>query len=606
MNAPSESPAEPDEIGSENAVGSKQLSSNPVSELTSINDDTNTVIGGITESATTKQIVEVGGKVGKYEIRSRLGAGGMGAIFLAFDPLIEREVALKVLSPNLHSSPQALQRFLVEARAIGRLNHTHVVSVYDIDVWNDQYFLVMELISGGSVADRVEQGCVPWEEACRIVAEAARGLAAAHEAGIIHRDIKPENLMLTKDGAVKVVDFGLSKLQDAAQDSHTAMTTVGQILGTPQYMSPEQFEAGEVDARTDVYSLGGTLFRLLTARFPYHDCKTILQVMSAHTTKPAPIPSQFDSSIPSAIDSVIAKAMAKKPGDRFASMIQLAEELEALLRNESRSVSKDSPSDGLSDRPLRSVLIVEPSKLQGAVLKDAFVQAGVSQVQLVASLELARNTISAGTPDLLLTAMQLSDGQGVDFLREVCRGAQMSNSSVVLNSSDVTPEELAGVGSAACLMQAPKKVRADDILHVAHATGPTILTSGPLSQPIDLAAVRLQIVLDSGRIPDVLADLLREMQLLDVELMVNPHEVSLVDPLPSLVLLVRRTEVPGGVAGLVGLTRLTGESAPLTAVVQLDQGRLMLRAVRRQGIVAICQRPLDQTRMTCLFQGNRS
>lgn len=606
MSASSEIPAKPDDVDRENVDDSKLLSPDPKSELTSINDDANTVIGGITESVTKEQMVQVGGKVGKYEIRARLGAGGMGAIFLAFDPLIEREVALKVLSPNLHSSPQALQRFLVEARAIGRLNHPNVVSVYDIDVWNDQYYLVMELITGGSVADRIGQGSVPWEEACRIIAEAARGLASAHAAGIIHRDIKPENLMLSKDGSVKVVDFGLSKLQDAAEDSHTAMTTVGQILGTPQYMSPEQFEAGEVDARTDVYSLGGTLFRLLTARYPYHDCRTILQVMSAHLNKPAPIPSQHDPSIPAAVDSLIAKAMAKKPGDRFASMIQLAEELESLLRNDSRSVSRDSASGKLSDRPLRSVLIVEPSKLQGAVLKDAFVQAGVSQVQLVSSLELARNTIAGGTPDLLLTAMQLSDGQGLDFLREICGGVQMRNSSVVLNSSDVTPEELAGVGSAACLMQAPKKVRADDILRVVHSVGPAVLTSGPLSQPIDPAAVRLRIVLDSGRIPDVLADLLREMQLLDVEIMVNSHSADVSDPSRSLVLLVRRNEVPGGAAGLVGLTRLTGESAALTAVVQVDQGRLTLLAVRRQGIVAICQRPLDQTRMTCLFQGNRS
>ena len=123
--------------------------------------------------------------------------------------------------------------------------------------------------------------------------KAANGLAAAHAAGMVHRDIKPENLMLTKDGIVKVVDFGLSKLIEAADDTRTAVTKAGQILGTPHYMSPEQFESKEIDARADIYGLGATLFRLLTGRYPYHDCPSVVQVMTAHLTKPAPVPTQF-------------------------------------------------------------------------------------------------------------------------------------------------------------------------------------------------------------------------------------------------------------------------------------------------------------------------
>ena len=168
----------------------------------------------------TGELLPAGEKIGKYQVRGLLGEGGMGAVYLAFDPLIEREVALKVLSQDVGNSEVALQRFLGEARAIGRLNHPHVVSIYDIDQWNGRYYLVMELLSGGSVAGLAEQkGALPWEEACELVAQAARGLAAAHAAGMIHRDIKPENLMLTKDGLVKVVDFGLSKLLDASNDT---------------------------------------------------------------------------------------------------------------------------------------------------------------------------------------------------------------------------------------------------------------------------------------------------------------------------------------------------------------------------------------------------
>ena len=575
-------------------------------KLTSLDAASKTFVGGVTETSEKSQVlVKVGQKVGKYEVRAQLGAGGMGAVYLAFDPLIEREVALKVLSADLQSSPDALQRFLAEARAIGRLNHSHVVSIYDIDQFDGHYFLVMELVSGGSVSDRLKQERLPWTEACRIVAQAARGLFAAHAAGLIHRDIKPENLMLAKDGTVKVVDFGLSKLMDISSDAQASLTKVGQILGTPQYMSPEQFEGGEIDVRTDIYSLGATLFRLLTARFPYHECTTILQVMSAHLTKPAPVASATVPSIPQECDQIIARAMSKKPDDRYATAAQLADELESLLRKIEDSDFLTVNEIDSSDRRLQTVLIVEPSKLQAAIIRDAFVQAGVDKVEVVGSLEAAQKAVKAGVPDLLFTAMQLPDGEATEFLRDLCQGSRMHNSAIVVSSSDVTLQELAHVGNAACLIQAPKKVRAEDILRVIHAIGPSIISAGPMSSSVEPATMRLQIVLDSGKIPNALAEMLREIGLFDVEVSIDPWGYVPLDPPASLVLFVRRSEVHLQNTECVSLTRLTGEQSPMTAVIQVDRDRMVLRAVRRYRIVAICQRVLAVGRLNCLLQGCR-
>lgn len=575
-------------------------------KLTSLDAASRTFVGEVTEATPSSPLnIKAGQKIGKYEIRAQLGTGGMGAVYLAFDPLIEREVALKVLSPDLQSSSNALQRFLAEARAIGRLNHSHVVSIYDIDQYEGRYFLVMELVSGGSVSESLRKERMPWTEACRIIAQAARGLFAAHAAGLIHRDIKPENLMLAKDRTVKVVDFGLSKLTDASNDSHASLTKVGQILGTPQYMSPEQFEGGEIDSRTDIYSLGATFFRLLTARFPYHDCTTILQVMSAHLTKPPPVASSVDSSIPAECDQIIARAMAKQPEHRHGSAAQLADELEALVRKAER-LSEDSPSDTPSvDRQLEKVLIVESSKLQAMMIKDAFLQSGVNSVEVVGSLEAARHAVSLYTPDLLFTAMQLPDGESIDFLRDLCQGNRMQSSTVVVSSSDVTLQELAHVGNTACLMQVPKKGRTDDILKVIHATGPGLIPSASIGVPIDPTTTRLQIVLDSGKIPADLAETLRELGLLDVEVSTDPWGYVPLDPPATLVLFVRRSEIHLQNSECVSLTRLTGEQAPMTAVVQSDRDRTVLRAVRKQRIIAICQRVLDAGRLTCLFQGCR-
>ncbi len=596
---------------------------------TGVSIDTKTIVGAeaITSSDMEVSVSPIGGTIGKYEIRSQLGAGGMGAVYLAFDTLIEREVAIKVLSQEVANSTVALQRFLQEARSIGRLNNPNVVSIYEIDRWNGQYYLVMELLSGGSLAELVEKrGPLPWQEACQLIAQAASGLAAAHSAGMVHRDIKPENLMLTKEGLVKVVDFGLSKLVDAANDTRTAVTKQGQILGTPQYMSPEQFESTEVDSRTDIYSLGASLYRLLTARFPFQDCASIVQTMMAHLNKPAPKPTEIDSRIPKECDRIITRAMSKRPADRYQHASEMAADLTALLQSQNGIVRDSREAEAatrvISDKPkfesltiadevkpLRSVAIIEPSKMLAAMMRDAVVRAGASRIDVLSSKEEALTTIGRRVPDLLITAMQLSDGRGLDLISALCQQSSLSRTCVVLNSSDSTVEDLIGAGSAASQILAPKKVRPDDVLRVVHAAGPCEIAQGPVANALDPLSLRLVVMTDLDKTPEKLADLIRQVGLLDVSV-IGLGDAALIpkDDVPTVVL--RLSPIPTKASTVVlqdtKNSIFSHAGRHLLAEISLDSKAMYLSAVYRQGVTASVHRILDAKRLTCLLQACRA
>jgi serine/threonine protein kinase len=576
--------------------------------LTEQDLDSKTFIEGALESGTAGKQLSVADKVGKYQIRGLLGEGGMGAVYLAWDPLIEREVALKVLTQDAGDSSIALQRFLGEARSIGRLNHPNVVSIYDIDQWQGRYYIVMELLSGGSVAGlQSSQGALAWEHACDLVAQAARGLAAAHLAGMIHRDVKPENLMLTRDGVVKVVDFGLSKLLDASDDSHAAVTKAGQILGTPQYMSPEQFEAEQVDARTDIYSLGATLFRLLTAHFPYHDCRSILQVMTAHLSKPAPVPTALVSTVPVECNEIVARAMAKNPADRYQTATELADVLEALIQTKKQGQPTAKESRQTSERHfLDKVIIVEPSRLQAAVFKNAVLRTGANSIEVLQTVESANRVIEREAADLVITAMQLPDGRGIDLLKELCQRSLLDHTTVVLNSSDSTLDELVAVGTTACHILASKKVRPEDVLGLVHGAGSCPVQDGPLAVVVDPSSLRIHIELDAGRIPEAMANILRELLLLNVEVTMTGESVDFGDQQPHISLLVRTGVANAGeeISRLAAISNRPGSSS-LMAVVQWDKGELSLRAVYYRGASAVCRCVLDAARMVRLLQACR-
>ena len=271
----------------------------------------------------------VGSQLGRYEVTGVLGVGGMGVVLKAHDPSIERDIAIKVLPTELSTNEVALGRFLSEAKSAGKLNHPNTVTIYEISQEGSTHYLVMEIVAGGSAEDHLDkQGSYSVAVATRMIIEACDGLTAAHRAGLIHRDIKPSNLLLTEDGSVKISDFGLAK---RAEGQTLQMTKAGQIIGTPYFMSPEQCESQEVDARSDVYSLGATYYSLLTGKNPFYDSNSVVQVMYAHCNSDPPDPRKIRADVPAACSHIIERAMAKNPENRYASMEEMRVDLEAVL-----------------------------------------------------------------------------------------------------------------------------------------------------------------------------------------------------------------------------------------------------------------------------------
>jgi serine/threonine protein kinase len=295
----------------------------------------------------------IGRALGKYQVVGILGQGGMGIVFRGRDPLIERDVAIKLLPEELAEDETALARFLAEAKAAGKLNHANVVSIYEIGQEGRAYFLVMELIPGGSVADGLDLAHPrSLLDATRIAIDACKGLAAAHAVGLIHRDMKPANLMKAADGSVKITDFGLAKTTSARARE---MTQAGMVVGTPYFMSPEQCDAKPVDARSDIYSLGATYYSLLTGKNPYEESSSVIQVMFGHCQGEIPEPRSVNASIPPACSAIIARAMAKSPADRYQSAGEMLADLR--FRVQLGLTSRVSPAHGRRCRrqPCRSL-----------------------------------------------------------------------------------------------------------------------------------------------------------------------------------------------------------------------------------------------------------
>lgn len=281
-------------------------------------------------------------RIGKYQVLGVLGKGGMGVVYLAHDPDIEREVAVKILPEAVSKDPVALKRFLQEARAAGKLHHPNTVSIFEVGQDADAYYLVLERIKGINAADWVkDHGAMPWKKATRVIAEACRGLAAAHAVGLIHRDIKPANLMLTEDGSAKVLDFGIAK--SAAGDVAT-LTDANSFIGTPHYMSPEQCRAEPLDARSDLYSLGATYYALLTGEAPFSEITTVVQILFAHCNRPLPELRAVRPELPQACGRIVAKATAKAPAERYGSAPEMLRDLEAALASEGTRTGESAPS----------------------------------------------------------------------------------------------------------------------------------------------------------------------------------------------------------------------------------------------------------------------
>src|SRR6266498_1147304 len=275
-----------------------------------------------------------GARLGPYEILGAVGAGGMGEVYKARDTRLERTVAIKVLPTHLSASPEVRQRFEREAKTISQLSHPHICALYDVGNQDGVEYLVMEYLEGETLAERLLKGPLPTNQTLRYGIEIADALDKAHRQGIVHRDLKPGNVMLTKSG-VKLLDFGLAKAVQPVSSASAltslptegpALTAEGTILGTFQYMVPEQLEGRETDARTDIFAFGAVLYEMVTGQKAFSGRSRASLIGAILKDEPPPIPT-VQPMTPPALDRVVRTCLAKDPEERWQSAHDIKSEL---------------------------------------------------------------------------------------------------------------------------------------------------------------------------------------------------------------------------------------------------------------------------------------
>ncbi len=328
--------------------------------------------------------------VERYELEELVGTGGMSSVFRARDRLLERSVALKILHEHYTDDADYVERFRREARAVAQLAHPNIVTVIDRGEQDGRQFIVFEYVDGENLKELVNrEGALPVRDAVELGLQMARALGYAHERGIVHRDVKPQNVILNEDGRAKVTDFGIARSLDVE-----GVTQTGTVLGTSDYIAPEQAQGQVVDAQTDVYSLGVVLYELLTGEVPFGG-ESFVAVAMQHVNDPAPSILERRGDVPPRLDLVVQRAMAKRPEDRHGSMDELVADLEGSLRE----------LDGYGDESERTLVVPAASRRRGKRKRK-----GKAPVVLIvlALLMLAL----AGAVYLLVDGVQNRDGGG--------------------------------------------------------------------------------------------------------------------------------------------------------------------------------------------------
>jgi len=390
-----------------------------------------------------------GSRLGPYEIVAPLGAGGMGEVYRARDTRLDRTVAVKVLPTHLSSSPESRQRFEREAKTISQLSHPHICALHDVGREGDIEYLVMEYLEGETLADRLLMGPLPLEQTLRYGIEIADALDKAHRQGIVHRDLKPGNVMITKSG-VKLLDFGLAKAIAPAvlQSSLTALPTQagltqeGTILGTFQYMAPEQLEGKEADARTDIFTLGSVLHEMATGQKSFSGATQASLISSILRDEPRPISSVHPMS-PAAFDHVVKKCLAKDPEDRWQSAHDVASEL-TWIREGGSAVGIAAPvgarrrSRSRLARVAAVVVLLTLGAAAGSLFRPRPAPGRAVRMSIVAPPEL---TVSAEPSEIAVSP----DGSTIAFVATDSNGLRR----IWLRSLDsLSPQSLAGTEGA--------------------------------------------------------------------------------------------------------------------------------------------------------------
>src|SRR2546425_2166975 len=278
-----------------------------------------------------------GTKLGRYEIRAKIGEGGMGEVYLAQDTKLDRKVALKILPADVAAHPDRMRRFVQEAKAASALNHPNIITIYEIDETDSGHFIATEFIDGETLRQHIRSTPLKLGEVLDVAAQIASALAAAHAAAIVHRDIKPENVMIRHDGIVKVLDFGLAKLTERVPpdsvdtEAPTSFKTdPGTIVGTPIYLSPEQARGLQVDARTDIFSLAVLIYEMVAGRLPFEGSNTNEIVASILSDREMTPLARYAREVPAELEWIVEKALTKNRDERYQSVKDLLIDLQRL------------------------------------------------------------------------------------------------------------------------------------------------------------------------------------------------------------------------------------------------------------------------------------
>jgi serine/threonine protein kinase/Tol biopolymer transport system component len=361
-----------------------------------------------------------GTRLGPYEILSPLGAGGMGEVYRARDTRLGREVAVKVLLPEVSGDESRRFRFEQEARSASALNHPNIVTVYDVGSVDSTIYLAMELVEGRTLREMLAEGPLPSRKMLDVAVQVAEGLSKAHEAGLVHRDLKPENLIVSKDGFVKILDFGLAKLTEpTSTEGLSVMQTVagapgtvpGTVMGTVGYMSPEQASGRSVDYRSDQFSFGSILYELATGKRAFHRNTGAETLTAIIREEPEPV-GQANPRVPAPVRWIVERCLAKEPEERFASTKDLARDLRSLRDHLSEtSVSEVIPAALPRSRGLPAWLVPVAALLLGAVLGIGAFKIIVGSTS-VSNTRMQRLTFKRGT---VVSARFAPDGRSVVY-----------------------------------------------------------------------------------------------------------------------------------------------------------------------------------------------
>jgi CheY-like chemotaxis protein/tRNA A-37 threonylcarbamoyl transferase component Bud32 len=422
-------------------------------------------------------------RVGNYDVMERLGAGGMGTVYKARHRRMKRVVALKVLSRDVAEAPAFVARFQREVETIAQLSHPNIVMAFDADEAEAGHFLVMEFVDGRDLAHEVQNnGPLSVSGAIDTVVQAARGLEYAHGRGLVHRDVKPANLLRDQTGVVKVADLGLARFSSRGQEGNSSVTQAGSIVGTLDFISPEQaLDSANVDHRADVYSLGCTLFYLLTGQPPYRG-DNFMALLLQHKVGAIPSLCAFRPDAPAELDAVFRKMLAKERDERYPSMTEVIgalehvkkvvdsapprivlampgekcpdptgdtlavgpRHLEMVQKQLQKAAPVPEPAGGLD--ALR-IVVVEPSRTQAGIIRKYLQELGVREVHAAGSGVEAVALAGKVRPQVVLSAMHLPDMTGAELAKALAAAPGCAGVGLIL----ITSEAVAGVDRAVLL-----------------------------------------------------------------------------------------------------------------------------------------------------------